>query len=226
MQRLRLPSVCHICEAWPSTALCDTCVQEFAQPIARCPTCALPAIESRCSPCYCEPPPLNKCLAALTYGHPWSECIAKFKFHGDVGLARQLAHLLRNAPWVEPAIEIADSVIAMPLSASRLRERGFNQSYELAKHLAPQKADARTLLRLEHASHQVGASRAERFAQAHNTFWIDPTRIAALNGKHVVLLDDVMTTGATIFEAARTLRKAGVTHITGLVLARTQLANR
>ena len=130
---------------------------------------------------------------------------------------------MRNAPWVEPAIELADSVIAMPLSASRLRERGFNQSFELAKHLAPQKADGRTLLRLGHSIHQVGASRAERLAQAHNTFWVAPLRIAELRGKRVVLVDDVMTTGATMFEAARTLRQAGVAHITGLVFARAQL---
>jgi ComF family protein len=163
-------------------------------------------------------------LTAVTYGHPWADCIAKFKFHGDVGLARQLAQLMRNAPWAEPALEMADSVIAMPLSASRLRERGFNQAYELIKHLALHKADAKSLLRLEHAVHQVGATRAERLAQARNTFWIDPNRIPTLQGKSVVLLDDVMTTGATIYEAARTLRKAGVAHITGLVFARAQLA--
>jgi len=163
-------------------------------------------------------------LTAVTYGHPWADCIAKFKFHGDVGLARQLAQLMRNAPWAEPALEMADSVIAMPLSASRLRERGFNQAYELIKHLAPHKADVKSLLRLEHAVHQVGATRAERLAQARNTFWIDPNRIPTLQGKSVVLLDDVMTTGATIYEAARTLRKAGVAHITGLVFARAQLA--
>jgi ComF family protein len=162
-------------------------------------------------------------LTAVTYGHPWSDCIAKFKFHGDVGLARQLAQLMRNAPWVEPALEMADSVIAVPLSASRLRERGFNQAYELAKHLEPQKADGRSLLRLEHSDHQVGASRAERLAQASNTFWVDPMRLPSLKGKRVVLIDDVMTTGATLFEAARTLRKAGVTHISGLVFARAQL---
>jgi len=178
---------------------------------------------SRCFPCYYEPPPLNKCLTALTYGHPWSDCITKFKFQGDVGLGRQLAALMRNAPWVEPALDLADSVIAMPLSASRLRERGFNQAYELAKHLAPHKADSRSLLRLEHPIHQVGATRAERLAQARNTFWLDPKRVPALRGKRIVLLDDVMTTGATLFEAARTLRKSGAAHITGLVLARAQL---
>jgi predicted amidophosphoribosyltransferase len=60
-------------------------------------------------------------------------------------------------------------------------------------------------------------------AQASNTFWVDPIRLPSLKGKRVVLIDDVMTTGATLFEAARTLRKAGVTHISGLVFARAQL---
>ena len=199
-------------------------MQQFGQPIARCPTCALPAFGSRCFPCHYEAPPLDQCLTAVTYGQPWSECISKFKFHGDVGLGRQLAQLMRNAPWVELALESADSVIALPLSASRLRERGFNQTFELVKHLVPHKADGRSLLRLEHAIHQVGATRAERLTQARNSFWVDPMRIPALRGQRVVLLDDVMTTGATLFEAARTLRKAGVAHITGLVFARAQLA--
>jgi ComF family protein len=126
---------------------------------------------------------------------------------------------------VEPALEKADRVIPMPLSASRLRERGFNQAYELVKHLAPRRADIGSLFRLEHMIHQVGATREERLAQVRNTFWIEPTRIAALRGKRVVLLDDVMTTGATMFEAARTLHRAGVMHITGLVFARAELAD-
>lgn len=151
--------------------------------------------------------------------------MAQFKFHGEVGLARPLAQLIRNTPWVEPALEKADRVIPMPLSASRLRERGFNQAYELVKHLAPRKADIRSLLRLEHTIHQVGATREERLAQVRNTFWIEPTRIAALRGKRVVLLDDVMTTGATMFEAARTLHLAGVKHITGLLFARAELTD-
>jgi ComF family protein len=161
----------------------------------------------------------------MTYGHPWSACIAQFKFQGDVGLTRPLAQLMRNAPWVEPVLEAADCVIPIPLSAARLCERGFNQSYELVKHLAPRKADIRSLFRLEHASHQVGATREVRLEQARHTFWIEPTRIPALQGQHVVLVDDVMTTGATMSEAARTFRKAGVAHITGLVFARAQLVN-
>ncbi len=224
IKNLRPPSICHICEAWPSSALCEFCVAQFGQPIPRCPTCALPLFENTCFACCQETPPLDQCFAAVTYGHPWSECLTKFKFYGDVGLGFQLAKLMRYAPWVEPALEAADSVIAIPLSASRLRERGFNQSHTLARYLAPRKTDIRSLHRLEHATHQVGASRAARLEQTQNTFWIDPQQIPCLQGKRVVLVDDVMTTGATLFEAARILRKAGVLHITGLVLARAELA--
>jgi ComF family protein len=223
LKSLRPPSICHICEAWPSSAICESCVAQFAQPIPRCPTCALPLIKSTCSVCYDEPPPLDQCIAAVTYGYPWAECIAQYKFNGDVGLGRQLAYLMRHTPWSEPALEAADSVIAIPLSAYRLRERGFNQSHELAKYLAPKKTDIHVLRRLEHRSHQVGASRAERLAQTQNTFWIEPRQISCLQGKKLVLVDDVMTTGATLFEAARVLRKAGAVHITGLVFARAEL---
>jgi predicted amidophosphoribosyltransferase len=104
----------------------------------------------------------------------------------------------------------------------RLRERGFNQALELARHLAPQKTHAHTLLRRGHGAHQVGASRPDRLDHVREAFWVEPERISALRGQRVVLVDDVMTTGASIYEAARALRAAGAAHITGLVLARTE----
>ncbi len=104
----------------------------------------------------------------------------------------------------------------------RLRERGFNQALELARHLAPQKTHAHTLLRHGHGAHQVGASRQDRLDHVHGAFWVEPERISALRGQRVVLVDDVMTTRASIYEAARALRAAGAAHITGLVLARTE----
>jgi len=223
MRSMRFPSVCHICGAWPSAVFCEACVAQFAQPIARCPTCALPLESGTCFPCYYEPPPVQACLTAVTYGYPWSTCIASFKFQGDVGLSRPIAHLMRHAPWITPALEAADRVIAMPVTPARLRERGFNQAHALAKHLAPHQADALTLRRCDHASHQVGLDRTARLAQVRNTFWIEPSRIAALRGQRIVLLDDVMTTGATLHEAARTLRHAGVAHITAMVFARTHM---
>jgi ComF family protein len=161
-------------------------------------------------------------VAAVSYTYPWAGCIARFKFQADPSLAPALAHLMRHAPWVEPALDTATLVVPMPVSPARLRERGFNQALELARHLTPHKTCAHTLLRHGESAHQVGASRQERLDHVRDAFWVAPERVSALRGQHVVVLDDVMTTGASMYEAARALRAAGAAHITGLVLARTE----
>ncbi len=215
------PSLCMVCHAWPSQALCEACVAQFAQPKNRCPTCALPTEQGTCPTCQHTPAPLDSCLCAVDYGYPWADCVARFKFQADPGLGRALAHLMRHAPWVEPAVEAADCLIPMPLSRQRLSERGFNQAHELARHLDPSKADPHTLLRLDRSPRQVGHSRTERQANVLGSFWVDPQRLQHVRDKRVVLVDDVMTTGASLCEATRTLRRAGAVHITGLVFART-----
>ena len=222
----RIPSLYHICRRWPSQPLCAPCVERFAQPTLRCRTCALTLSSAThttsCKNCVEHPNPLDACVAAVSYTFPWSDCIARFKFQADPSLARALAHLMRHAPWVEPALDEVHLVVPMPLSIARLRERGYNQALELARHLAPHKAHAYTLLRRGDSAHQVGASRQDRLAHVHDAFWVAPDRVSAVRGQRVVLVDDVMTTGASMYEAARTLRAAGAAHITGLVLARTE----
>lgn len=220
--RLKAPSLCHICRRWPSISLCEPCITAFAQPVPRCPTCALHLQRLPCSNCQHTPSPLHQCVAAVSYDFPWSQCIARFKFQADSGLAKALAELMRHAPWVEPALEAAHCVIPIPLSPARLRERGFNQALELARHLAPHKTAATVLQRQDLGAHQVGAKRIERIAQAAHAFWVNPTHLTALCGQHVVLVDDVMTTGATLYAAARALKAAGAAKVTGLVLARTE----
>ena len=227
MQGMRLlPSLCHICHRWPSlpfdAPLCEPCITTFAQPVPRCPTCALHLQRLPCANCQQHPSPLHQCLAAVSYDFPWSQCIAQFKFQADPGLARALAQLMRHTPWAEPALDAAHSVIPIPLSPARLRERGFNQALELARHLAPRKTLATALQRQDLDAHQVGASREERLAQAAHAFWVNPAHVATLRGQQVVLVDDVMTTGATLYAAARALQAAGVARVTGLVLARTE----
>ena len=229
---LRWPSLCHICRRWPSQPLCTPCVERFAQPAQRCPTCALTQSHSthnpqhpltvHCKNCAAHSSPLEACVAAVSYTFPWADCIARFKFQADPSLARTLAHLMRHAPWIEPALDAASLVIPMPLTPTRLRERGFNQALELARHLSPLKTHAHTLLRRGDTAHQVGASRQERLDHVRDAFWVAPERVPAVRGQAVVLVDDVMTTGASLYEAARALRAAGAAHITGVVLARTE----
>lgn len=220
-----VPSQCTVCRTWPSRTLCDDCVARFAPPVARCATCALPlsasATAGHCGDCVVHPPPLDACLAACDYAWPWPEHIARFKFRGDAGWATPFATLMRSAPWVEPAVERCDLVLPMPLSTQRLRERGFNQAFELARRLAPEKTDATLLLRTRDTPAQSGLRRTDRLRNLAGAFALEPLRADAVRGRRVLLVDDVMTSGASLFTAAAVLRAGGASHVEAVVLART-----
>ncbi len=220
----RLPSQCAVCHTWPAQPVCEACVAAFAQPVHRCSTCArtAPAGVDRCGACLVTPPPLDACLAAVSYAYPWSTLVVDFKFHEHPGWAASFAQLLRATPWVEPALDAADMVIPMPMSAQRLRERGYNQAQVLARALDAPKLAPDVLLRVQDTPPQRTLPRSERLRSVQHAFAVEPLRAAQLRERRVVLVDDVMTSGASLHAAALALRQAGVTHITGLVLARTE----
>ncbi len=219
----RLPSQCAVCQSWPAQRVCGACVARFAQPRARCPTCAI-AVEAgqqQCSACLHQPPPLARCVAAVDYGYPWANALSDFKFRSDPGWASTLALLLRSTPWAEPVLDGADLVLPLPLSRQRLRQRGFNQALLLARQLAPDKTDATLLLRLHDTPAQSSLARAQRLENLHGAFAIEPLRAQQVRGQRVVLIDDVMTTGATLHAAAGVLHRAGAAQVSALVVART-----
>lgn len=230
----QLPSQCAVCHAWPAQRICSACAARFATPQPRCSTCALPlpghagagpAVTgpgARCGACLRQPPPLDACIAAVRYGYPWSHAIAQFKFHGDPGWAGALAALLRSAPHAASALAAADAVLPIPLSRQRLQERGFNQALLLARQLAPHKTRADLLLRIQHTTEQSQLARTQRLHNLQGAFAVEPLQCSRLQGRRIVLIDDVMTTGATLHQAALALRQAGALHITALVLARTE----
>jgi ComF family protein len=129
--------------------------------------------------------------------------------------------MLRSTPWVEPALDAADTVLPMPLSKERLRTRGFNQAHVLAQALSKPKADAALLLRIKDTPPQSSLPRAERLSSVKNAFAVEPLRSSEVKGARIVLVDDVMTSGASLFAAAQALRTAGAAHITAIVVART-----
>jgi ComF family protein len=219
-----LPSQCAVCHAWPARPVCDDCVQRFAQPVPRCHTCALPVLTGRaqCGACIIEPPPLDQAPAAVPYDYPWASLMTQFKFQEQTGWARNLALLMRSAPWVEPALESADWLLPMPLSIQRLRQRGFNQALVLARALQPDKVRADVLLRVKETAPQSSLPRKERLLEVRGAYALEPAQVSTVPGKRIVLLDDVMTTGASLHEAARVLRRQGAAHITALVFARTE----
>ena len=221
-QYIDLMTLCHVCHSWQAHVVCEDCIRAFAQPKPRCAHCALPLDPPmHCKRCAMEPSPLDQCIAAVDYGFPWAQCITALKFGQAVGLSQTLARLMRHTPWAEPALEQANRIMPVPLSPQRLQERGFNQTRELARHLGAPKIDTLSLQRCASDHHQVGADSTQRWAQAQDSFWISPSSLPTLRGQRVVLVDDVMTTGATLFAAAHTLRRAGVQHISALVFART-----
>jgi ComF family protein len=150
------------------------------------------------------------------------DVIARYKFHAQPGWAAPLATLMLSAPWAEDTLDAADWVLPIPLSTQRLAERGYNQSWLLARRLSPHKADAQLLLRTRDTPSQRTLPRAERLANLVGAFAVEPLRAAQLHGKKVVLIDDVMTSGASLHTAARVLRQAGAAQVSALVLARTE----
>ena len=103
----------------------------------------------------------------------------------------------------------------------RTRKRGFNQAHELARRLSSGKTDATLLLRTRETPAQSGLARAERLRNLRGAFAVEPLRAERIRGRRIVLVDDVMTSGASLFAAAEPLRLAGAAHITAVVLART-----
>ena len=121
----------------------------------------------------------------------------------------------------DDALIKADVLIPIPLSQQRLAECGCNQAVQLAHHLSRTKTQSQTLLRMKHTSAQSSLKRSERLTDLAGAFAVAPLLVAQLRGKNILLIDDVVTTGATLNFAARVLKQAGAAHVGALVLAKT-----
>lgn len=227
---LRCPGQCAVCRSWSDRAICEECLLRYARAVPRCWTCAaqLPAEltgrrEPKCGACLRDAPPLDRAIAALDYAFPWDRLLQQYKFHQAVELREALLDRLDRALLAAQAAE-PDVVLPVPLTDARLRERGYNQSWEIARRLSARRGlrcEAELLLRVRDTAQQAQLPLAERGANVRGAFALEPRRATELRGRHVALVDDVMTSGATLHEIARVVRQAGATRVEAWVVART-----
>ncbi|RZL36230.1 MAG: ComF family protein [Rubrivivax sp.] len=227
---MRCAGQCAVCRAWSHQTVCDDCLQRHARPTPRCWTCAArvpPPLADQprplCGRCLVEPPPLDRAVAALDYRFPWDGLLQHFKYHQALELRATLLERV-NSALTAAEVDTPDWLLPVPLSPSRLRERGYNQSHELARSLARRRGlrcEPELLLRVRDSAPQAGLKLDERVANVRGIFAVDPLRAARLRGTSVAVLDDVMTSGSTLFELARVLLQAGVMSVQAWVVART-----
>lgn len=227
---LRCAGQCTVCRSWSHQTVCEDCLRRYAADTPRCWTCAarLPSAldgEPRpmCGRCLATPPPLDRTVAALDYRFPWDGLLQHFKYHQALELRESLLGRLNDA-LTAASVEAPDWLLPVPLSPVRLQERGYNQAHELAKALASRRGlrcDPALLLRVRHNERQAALKLADRTANVRGVFAVDPLRAGQLRGTNVALLDDVMTSGATLFELASVLLQAGVMSVQAWVVART-----
>ena len=216
---------CEVCHTAPAPAICTDCAARYRHTTPRCRTCAggVAAGQVQCVACLRAGAawPLDACLAAVPYGYPWQGLVQQFKFRDQPQLAQPLAALLRQTAGVVDLLGAADWVLGMPLAPERLAQRGYNPAHDLAKALSPRaRVNTAALLRTRATQAQSGLSRTQRLNNLANAFAVDPSRAPQLKGARLVLVDDVMSTGATLVAAAAALQLAGPAHIAALVVAR------
>ncbi len=230
-----VPSACHVCGVWPAQpqgqAICGACLDAFAPTVPRCPTCAqVLGTADTCGECLGRPLTLAQCVAAVDYSYPWDQPIARFKFHGDTAWAHLFTDLMSRAPGAHELLTRCHSFVPLPLTPRRLGERGYNQAGLMAQALARQASGHRRkprfdwLVKLQDTPAQHELDRPARLLNLRTAFAVSPHALPGLQGQRVLLIDDIMTTGATLHAAAQALTMAGAAEVNALVFARTPRA--
>ena len=226
-----VPCCCALCGCSGDAVLCDGCRRRYlAAPAPRCSRCAmmLPAgagAASLCGNCLRRPPAFDATVVVADYEAPLDQLVLDLKFGAQLALAPLFGSLIaqamrrQRAPW--PAL-----LAPVPLGRRRLAERGFNQALEIGRTLSRELGlplHARLLERCRDTAPQTLLAPGERRANLRQAFAAVPASLGALRGRHVGIIDDVITTGVTLDEVAATLKRAGAARVTCLAFARTPL---
>ena len=211
-----VPFFCQTCWARLvpiSGPCCPHCGSPFASPVAlqHSPT-------HECGPCRTRPPAFTQAWSLFPYQSPLKEAITLFKYRGKRSLTKPLLQAMVPTLPIFPAIDV---LMPVPLHPQRLREREYNQSLLLAHGLSQHlkiPLSLSCLLRIRSTVPQTSLSKKERQTNLRRAFAVD--KASRITGKRILLIDDVFTTGTTLHECAKALRKAGSGPVYGLTLAR------
>jgi len=214
---LLLPQDCFVCgDEAGSGPLCPACRAQLPRQLPGCPVCAVPTTDGApCGRCLRDSPAFDATHAAFAYAFPLDRIVQALKYRHRLALAGFLADALLPLVPAEKAV-----LLPMPLHVRRLRERGFNQAVEIARPLARATGlplELGAIGRVLNTAPQASLPWKARRVNMRGAFRCE----ASFTGKTVIVVDDVMTTGATLDELARTLKRHGAARVENLVVART-----
>lgn len=197
--------------------VCGACVRELPWLHACCVRCALPlAHAGTCGRCLRTPPAFDGATAAFEYRFPVDRLVHRFKFGGDLAIGRWLGEQLAARVG---GLATPDVIVSPPLAPSALRERGFNQAVELAKPVGRAldvPVELAALRKVRPTAPQRTLGRRSRQANLRGTYVCE----LDVRGAHVAIVDDVITTGATVGTAAEAIRLAGAASVQAWAAAR------
>lgn len=217
--QLLLPQNCLLCAAYSGKSLlCTACAADLPRlNLPACPICAHPSPQGEiCGQCLKHLPAFDATRAAFIYDFPLDALVKTLKYGGNLAVAEFLAgEMMDAAPSSHP-----DLLVPMPLHPQRLKERGFNQSLEIARRLSQTwgiPLVTAGITRTRHNEPQASLPLAKRAANVRGIFTVS----GDFKDKSILLVDDIMTSGASLNELAKMLKKAGANRVECLVAART-----
>lgn len=199
-------------------SFCQDCLNNLPiAPYPQCPQCGLKTQGETCGSCQKDKPHFDHTHALFSYTYPVDAMMQHYKYNNALYLSQTFGRLLSET-IVDYNIDV---IVPMPLHPNRIKERGFNQSLEIAKVMAKKskvKLDALSCRRIKNTPPQASLTVKGRLKNMKGAFDCQQS----FSGQHVVLIDDVMTTGASLNELAKTVKNAGATRVSCYVLARTE----
>ncbi len=224
-----LPSSCALCAARSAQVVCTDCHEEWLAPeVPRCPCCANPvgALDAGrpCGACQAHRPAFDATIAAAHYSAPLDQLVLQLKFGGTLALAPWFGRALARAVAAQPGFDLPSVLCPVPLGRIRLAERGFNQALEIARPLSKALGIAlrpALAVRTRDTAAQSGVAPAQRKKNMRDAFMVAPDALAMVRGQHIGLVDDVMTSGATLHELAAMFKRFGAARVSNFVFART-----